>query len=110
MSPPRFQAADFLADKGRTEHVLAHEVLMRGEHVRFVLDVAPKIAQHLHCALISDMGTRCIGQPSVAIDHHGLDAVGGQQSCGGGSRRACADNENVGRDVGHRALLSDVSS
>jgi hypothetical protein len=73
---------------------------VRGEHVSFFLDVAPEITQHLHRALIGDVGTWRVGQPSVAIHHHVFDAVGRQQRSGGRARRTGTDDENVRGNVG----------
>jgi hypothetical protein len=42
---PGFHPADFLAGKEVAEDVLAHQVLLGGEHVGLVLDLAAEVAQ-----------------------------------------------------------------
>ena len=75
---PALHAADLLAGERGAEDVLAHQVLLGGEHIGLVLDVAAEIAQHLHGALVGDVGARRVGEPAVAVDHHVLDPVGGR--------------------------------
>jgi hypothetical protein len=93
---PAFHPADLLARKAFAEDVLAHQILMGGEQVGLVLDLLAEIAQHLHGALVGDMRARRVGKPAVAVHRHVLDAVARQQRRRGRSRRAGADDQNVG--------------
>ena len=104
MHAPAFHAADLLSGQRGAEDVFAHQFLVGGEEIGFVLHIAAEIAQHLHGALVGDMGARRIGQPAIAVDRHVLDAVAGQQRCAGRTGRAGSDDENVSFDVSHAAL------
>jgi hypothetical protein len=103
---PAFHAADLFARKAFAEDVLAHQVLMRGEHIGLVLDLVAEIAQHLHGALVGDVRARRVGKPAIAVHRHVLDAVGRQQRRRGRARRAGADDENVRCDISHGVFLS----
>ena len=104
MLAPGLQPADLLAGQRGAEDVFAHQVLLGGEQIGLVLDLAAEIAQHFHRALVGDVGARRVGEPAVAVDQQVLDPVGGQQRGRRGAGRAGADDEHVGGDVSHAAL------
>lgn len=76
---PGLHPADLLAGEAFAEDVLAHQVLMGGEHVGLVLDVAAKVAQDLHRALVGDVRAGGVGEPAVAVDRHVGDPIGRKQ-------------------------------
>jgi hypothetical protein len=96
MVAPALHPADLLAGKAFAEHVLAHQVLVRAEHVGLVLDLPAQIPQHFHGALVGDVRARRIGQPAVAVDRHVLDPVGRQQRRRRRTGRAGANDQDVG--------------
>ena len=98
---PGLHPAQLLTGEAFAEDVVAHQLLMGGVQHRLGLDLGAKVAQHLHRALVGDMGAGGVGQPAVAVDDQDIDPVGGQQRGGGRAGRAGADDKNVGGDVSH---------
>ena len=105
LAPACFMRPSLLAGERGAEDVLAHQVLLGGVEIGLGLDLLAEVAQHLHGALVGDVGARRVGQPAIAVDHHVLDAVGRQQRRRGRARRTGADDQYVGGDVGHAGLL-----
>ena len=106
MRAPAVHPAEFLAGKADAEHVLAHQVLRRWRAVGLGLDLAAKVAQHLHRALVGDMRARRVGQPAVAVHDHVLDAVARQQRRRRRPGGAGADDQDVGLDDVSHLLCS----
>lgn len=57
MFTPALHPADLFAGERGTEDVLTHQVLLGGEHVGLIFDVAAEIAQHFHGALVEKAPT-----------------------------------------------------
>ena len=79
MCAPTFHASNFFAREAFAKNVFAHQILFCGLHIGLGLNVMAQIAQHLHRALIGDMRAWCVCQPTIAVHHHIIDAIAGQQ-------------------------------
>jgi hypothetical protein len=105
MIAPALHPADLFACKALAEHVLAHQILVRAEHIGLGLDLLAQIPQHFHGALVGNVRARRVGQPAVAVHRHVLYAVGRQQRRRGRSGRAGANDQDVGLNVSHDLFL-----
>ena len=101
MRAPTFHAANFFTCEAFAKYVFAHQILFCGLHIGLGLNVMAQIAQHLHRTLIGDMRAWCVCQPTIAVHHHIIDAIAGQQCRARGACRACADDKNVCRNLSH---------
>jgi hypothetical protein len=91
--------------KAFAEHVLAHQVLVRGVHVGLGLHFVTEIAKDLHRALVGDVRPRRVREPPVAVDDHVLDAIRRQERRRHGARGPGSDDQNIGFNLCHGLFL-----
>ena len=91
---PGLQPHDLLAGQARGEQGVAHLIPRRGVLARLLLQ--PEVAQHLHRALVGDVGPRRVRHPGEHRHRVHADPVGGQRKCRRATRRAEAHHHNVG--------------
>ena len=101
MFAPALHAAYFFTGKALAEHVLTHQILLRSMEIGFSLDLFAKVAKDLHRALVGDVRPWCVGEPAIAVHHHGFDAIARQQRCCGGARRAGTNYKNISGNFSH---------
>src|ERR1700760_249440 len=98
---PTLHPADFFTRQALTEYVFAHQFLWRSVHHGLSLNLWPEVAEHFHRTLISDVRTRRVGQPAVAVHNHVRHAVAGEQRRCRRACRSCTHDQNVSFDIRH---------
>ena len=97
---PGLQAHDLLARQARGEQGVAHLVPRRGVLAGLLLE--PEVAQHLHGALVGDVGARRVRHPREHRHRVHADPVGRQRERRGGTGGAETDDHDVGVEAVHR--------
>src|SRR5205823_5743297 len=99
---PGHQPGDLLAGEAGGPHVVAHQLVGRGDGAYLLLDA--QVPEDLDGTLVGDVGARGVRRAGVLRHRDGVDARSGEQRAGRQPRRASTNHENVGFGGTHRKL------